>query len=63
MFSIVILPLTYFPVLAIAGNKSVMNKYANGVLANVLGWIYLIVITLAGIAAIPLFLMTHGGKG
>jgi Mn2+/Fe2+ NRAMP family transporter len=63
VFSIVILPLTYFPVLAIAGNKSVMNKYANGVLANVLGWIYLIVITLAGIAAIPLFLMTHGGKG
>ena len=63
VFSIVILPLTYFPVLAIAGNKSVMNEFANGILANILGWFYLIVITLAGFAAIPLFLLTHGGKG
>ena len=63
VFSIVVLPLTYFPVLAIAGNKSVMNNFANGIVANVLGWFYLIVITLAGVAAIPLFVITHGGKG
>jgi Mn2+/Fe2+ NRAMP family transporter len=63
VFSIVILPLTYLPVLAIARNKTVMGDFANGVTANVLGWFYLIIITLAALAAIPLLLITHGGKG
>src|ERR1043166_652220 len=63
IFSIVILPLTYFPVLAVAQNKSVMGKFASGRLTNVLGWIYLIVITLAALAAIPLYILTHGGSG
>ncbi len=63
VFSIVILPLTYLPVVAVARNKAIMGKFANGRLANVLGWFYLIVSTLAALAAVPLLIVTHGGKG
>jgi manganese transport protein len=63
VFSVVILPLTYLPVLAVARNKTVMGSFANGAVANVLGWFYLVVITLAALAAVPLLIITHGGKG
>jgi manganese transport protein len=63
VFSIVILPLTYLPVLAVARNKTVMGDYANGLVANILGWFYLVVLTLAALSAVPLLLITHGGKG
>jgi len=63
VFSVVVLPLTYFPVLMVAGDKRIMGKHANGWLANALGWSYLVAITLTALAAIPLFLLTHGGRG
>jgi manganese transport protein len=63
IFSVIILPFTYFPVMLIAGDKHVMGNFANGRLANILGWFYLIVITLAALCAIPLLIMTHGGQG
>jgi manganese transport protein len=63
VFSIVILPLTYLPVLAIARNDTVMGKFVNGRMANFLGWFYLVLITLAALTAIPLLVITHGGKG
>jgi Mn2+/Fe2+ NRAMP family transporter len=63
VFSVVILPFTYFPVMLIAGDKQVMGPFANGWLANVLGWIFLVIITLAAITAIPLLILTHGGQG
>jgi hypothetical protein len=40
-----------------------MGEHANGPIANALGWFYLVAISLAALAAIPLFLVTHGGKG
>ena len=63
VFSVVILPFTYFPLLVIAADRNVMGEHANGRLANALGWFYLVVITLAALAAIPLLIITHGGQG
>jgi manganese transport protein len=63
IFSVVILPFTYFPILLVARDEKYMGHFANGWLANTLGWIFLIIITLAALAAIPLLIITHGGKG
>ena len=63
IFAVVILPFTYLPMLLVARDREYMGGDVNGVLADVFGWFYLIVITLAGSCAIPLMLMTHGGKG
>jgi Mn2+/Fe2+ NRAMP family transporter len=63
IFSVVTLPFTYFPVVLIGGDKDVMGHFANGWLAKTLGWIYVVVVTLAALAAIPLMIATHGGKG
>jgi Mn2+/Fe2+ NRAMP family transporter len=63
IFSVVILPFTYFPVLMVARDECIMGEHANGRLSNALGWFFLVAITLASVAAIPLFLMTHGGRG
>jgi manganese transport protein len=63
VFSVVILPFTYFPVLMVARDRRIMGRHANGVLANALGWFYLVLITVAALAALPLLILTHGGKG
>jgi Mn2+/Fe2+ NRAMP family transporter len=63
IFSVVILPLTYLPILLVAADKTYMGAFANRWLANTLGWFYLILITIAGLVAIPLLIITHGGKG
>jgi manganese transport protein len=63
VFSVIILPFTYYPMLVIAADKDVMGRFANGRLANILGWFYLIVITLAALCAIPLLILTNGGQG
>ena len=63
VFSVVVLPFTYLPVLVVASDKRIMGAHANGIVTNVVGWIYLGLITAAAIAAIPLFLSTHGGQG
>jgi manganese transport protein len=62
LFSILVLPLTYFPVLNLAADKTLMGDHANGMLAKGLGWLYFAIICLASIAAIPLFLLSAGGK-
>lgn len=63
IFAVVILPLTYFPMLLVARDEDEMGHFKNGRLANALGWFYLIVITAAALCAIPLLLITHGGQG
>jgi len=63
VFSVVILPLTYLPLLLVANDERVMGAHVNGVLAKVLGWIYLAITTVAALAAIPLLVLTHGGQG
>jgi manganese transport protein len=63
VFSVVILPLTYFPVLMTARDKHLMGEHANGPFANILGWFYLALISVAALAALPLFFLTHQGRG
>jgi manganese transport protein len=63
VFSVVILPLTYFPMMAISRDPDVMGVHVNGPIANTLGWAYFVLITIAALAAIPLLVLTHGGQG
>ena len=63
LFSILVLPLTYLPLLLLAGDKKYMGQYVNGPIAKALGWIYFAVITIAALAALPLYLLTSGGNG
>lgn len=62
VLSIVVLPLSYFPLMLLAGDKSYMGKYANRWLAKGLGWAYFAVVTIAAVAAVPLYLLTSGGQ-
>jgi Mn2+/Fe2+ NRAMP family transporter len=62
VFGMVVLPLTYYPILKIAGNKSVMGKHANSAWVSTLGYIFLFLITCAAVAAVPLLVVTRGGK-
>ncbi len=62
IFSAVALPLTYFPILLVANDSEYMGAHANGRLANVLGFGYLVVIMVIAVTAIPLMLITNVGQ-
>jgi manganese transport protein len=61
IFAVVIMPLTYFPILQMADNKAVMGKYVNGKIARTLGWGYFGLLCLVSIAAVPLMILTGRG--
>jgi Mn2+/Fe2+ NRAMP family transporter len=61
VFSAVALPLTYFPILVVANDPDYMGGHANGRLANSLGMVYLVLIGVAAVAAIPLMIWTRMG--
>ena len=61
--SVVALPLTYLPVLLIARDPTYMGEHTNGPVANVLGWLYLGIIIVVAVAAIPLLVITNAGSG
>jgi manganese transport protein len=63
IFSVVALPLTYLPILLVANDRAYMGRYVNGRLANVLGVIYLIIILVISLTAIPLMILTNVGQG
>jgi len=62
LFSIVVLPLTYLPLMLLARDNNYMGQHVNGWLANGLGWLYFVIITAVAIAAVPLYLLTSGGQ-
>jgi Mn2+/Fe2+ NRAMP family transporter len=62
VFSAVALPLTYFPILVEANDPVYMGGKVNGRVGNLLGTIFLIVVVVASIAAIPLMLITAAGQ-
>jgi len=62
IFSAVALPLTYIPILLVANDREYMGTNRNGRLANVLGVVYLVVIMVIAVAAIPLMIITNVGQ-
>ena len=62
VFSAVALPLTYFPILVVANDRTYMGSHVNGRLANTMGSIYLVVVVVAAVAAIPLMVITRAGQ-
>jgi Mn2+/Fe2+ NRAMP family transporter len=62
IFSAVALPLTYIPILLVANDRSYMREYVNGRLANVFGLIYLVVIIIISLTAVPLMILTNVGQ-
>src|SRR5882757_6907005 len=63
VFAVVALPMTYLPILMIAGDRSFMGEHVNGRFSSLLGWLYFALIVVLAIAAVPLLLMTNGGGG
>jgi manganese transport protein len=62
IFSAVALPLTYVPILLVANDRAYMREYVNGRVANVLGVIYLVVILIVAVTAVPLLILTNVGQ-
>jgi Mn2+/Fe2+ NRAMP family transporter len=62
IFGMVILPLTYYPILKVAADENIMGKHVNSRLNNIAGTVMLLLITIAAVAAIPLMLLTGSGK-
>jgi Mn2+/Fe2+ NRAMP family transporter len=62
VFSAVVLPLTYLPILIVANDRDYLGDRTNGRIANALGVAYLAVILIVAIAAIPLMILTGMGQ-
>jgi Mn2+/Fe2+ NRAMP family transporter len=62
IFSAVALPLTYIPILLVANDRAYMREYTNGRLANAFGLLYLVVIVIISLTAVPLLILTNVGQ-
>ena len=62
IFGMVIMPLTYYPILRVAADKKVMGKHVNSKSDTIIGIVFLVLIMAAAIAAIPLMVLTHSGQ-
>ena len=62
IFSAIALPLTYFPILVVSNDTEYMGEYANGKILNVVASFYLLLVTVAAVAAIPLMIWTKMGS-
>jgi Mn2+/Fe2+ NRAMP family transporter len=63
VFSSVALPLTYFPILVVANDRDYMGDHANKRVSNALGTVFLALVVVVAVAAIPLMVITHMGAG
>jgi Mn2+/Fe2+ NRAMP family transporter len=62
VLSAIALPLTYLPILIVANDPQYMGEHVNGRPVNVLAMIYLVIILVASLAAIPLMIVTGAGS-
>lgn len=62
IFSVVIMPLTYLPILLTAKDEKVMGHYKNKGWNTMLAWIFFVIIVIASVAAIPLMIITQRGQ-
>jgi Mn2+/Fe2+ NRAMP family transporter len=63
IFSVVLMPLTYFPIMRTIGDRKIMGEHANGPVRQAIGWAYYGLICLVAVAAIPLMIATKMGSG
>ena len=61
--AVVALPLTYVPILLVANDRAYMGRYANGIVGNVFGVFYLVVVLVIAVAAVPLLVLSNMGQG
>jgi manganese transport protein len=61
--AVVALPLTYLPVLLIARDRNYMGQHVTGRLADFFGWLYMAIITVVALAALPLLFASNHGSG
>ncbi len=61
VFSAIALPLTYLPILIVANDPKYMGDLVNGKVTNAVGLVFLGIILVASIAAIPLMIVTGAG--
>jgi manganese transport protein len=61
--AVVALPLTYVPILLVANDRAYMGRHANGVVGNIFGVFYLVVVLAIAVAAIPLLILSNMGQG
>jgi Mn2+/Fe2+ NRAMP family transporter len=62
IFGMVVMPLTYYPILRVAADKKIMGKHVNSRAVTAIGVVFLVLITAAALAAIPLMIVTHSGQ-
>lgn len=62
VFSAVALPLMYFPILVIANDRQYMGDKVNGRITNALASVFLVIVIIASLAALPLMLWTKAGQ-
>ncbi|MET8142573.1 divalent metal cation transporter [Sphaerisporangium sp. NPDC005288] len=62
VFSAAALPLTYLPVLMISNDPDYMGDQVNGRFSNALGTVYMVLLVVVAVAAIPLMLATKAGQ-
>jgi Mn2+/Fe2+ NRAMP family transporter len=62
VFSAVALPLTYVPILIIANDPEYLGEHVNGKLLNAVAIVFLVIIVVAAIAAIPLMVLSGAGS-
>ncbi len=62
IFSAVVLPLTYLPILIVANDRDYLGDKVNGRVANALGTVFLVIVLAAAAAAIPLMIVTRMGQ-
>jgi Mn2+/Fe2+ NRAMP family transporter len=62
VFSAIALPLTYLPILIVANDAQYMGDETNGKVTNTLASVYLVIILIASLSAIPLMIVTGAGQ-
>jgi Mn2+/Fe2+ NRAMP family transporter len=62
VFGMVVMPLTYYPIMRVAMDTGIMQRHVNSRTDTAFGIVFLILITLAALAAIPLMVLTDSGQ-
>jgi Mn2+/Fe2+ NRAMP family transporter len=63
IFGVVVMPLTYLPILLLASDETYMGKYVSGRFSAGLGWVYFVIIAILALTAMPLMILTNMGQG